>query len=51
MSVRPRSGMGDGVVRIIDFADGQKIQVGERPELDRLLRSLQRRVKDLEVQN
>ena len=49
MSVRPRPGLGAGVVRIIDFADGQKIQVGEGPEFDRLLRSLQRRVKDLEV--
>ena len=49
MSVRPRPGLGAGVGRIIDFADGQKIQVGEGPEFDRLLRSLQRRVKDLEV--
>ena len=49
MSVRPGRGKAFGSVRIIDFADGQKIQVGEGPEFDRLLRSLQHRVKDLEV--
>ena len=41
--------MDAGIIRIIDFADGQKIRMGEGPEFECLLRSFQRRVKDLEV--
>jgi hypothetical protein len=49
MSVRPSPGLDAGTTRIVDFADGQSIGMGEGPEFERLLRSLQRRVKDLEV--
>src|SRR6478735_7660073 len=43
MSVRPSRGLDAGIIRIVDFADGQSIRMGEGPEFERLLRSLQRR--------
>lgn len=51
MTVRPAPKWGYGTIRIVDFADGQSIRVGEGPEFDRLLRSLKRRVHDIEVED
>lgn len=48
-TVEPGPRAGHGSIRIITIADGQRLWVGEGAEFDKLLRTLQRLVSDVEV--